>query len=238
MSGRANFGYSLDHQKTMLGRFGWKAAAPTIKDQSAAAFATDMGLSTPLINADYGDCTPQQSECLSHASATDDAQEKFEISQEVLDLVVLYSSNLAVPSSRFQNAESYATGFRLFEQTGCSGCHHPSFVTGTDEHIQPHLRNQEIWPFTDMLLHDMGEGLADLNASGFARHSEWRTAPLWGIGLAKMVNPSAGYLHDGRARTLEEAILWHDGEASESKQKFSALKRKNRLQLLKFIENL
>ncbi len=238
ISGRANFGYSLANQQTMLGRFGWKASAPTIKDQVAVAFSVDMGLSTPLINVHYGDCTEAQTECrrIARIHANGDAEP--EVSPDILDLVTLYSENLAVPTPRNQNHADYIAGEALFSAIGCQQCHTPSFVTGTDDSIDAHLRVRTISPYTDLLLHDMGPELADTQRQGFAFANEWRTPPLWGIGLTQTVNPMARFLHDGRAASIEEAIIWHGGEAEQAKLAFSQLEQAQREQLLFFLHSL
>ncbi len=238
ISGRANFGYSLANQQTMLGRFGWKASAPTIIDQVAVAFSVDMGLSTPLINVHYGDCTEAQSECrrIARLHAKGDAEP--EVSPDILNLVTLYSENLAVPAPRNQDHPDYAAGEALFSSLGCQQCHTPQYVTGTDESIDPHLRARTIYPYTDLLLHDMGADLADTQRQGFALANEWRTPPLWGLGLTQTVNPMARFLHDGRAATIEEAIIWHGGEAEPIKLAFSQLNQAQREQLLFFLHSL
>ena len=238
ISGRANYGYSLVHKRTMLGRFGWKASAPTIEDQSAVAFSVDMGLSTPLIRINHGDCTRQQTSCLELAVFAQDPHEETEVSQEILDLVVFYSQNLAVPKTRRQHTPDFIAGKSLFNDIGCQLCHTQSFTTAQTVAANQHLANQVIFPYTDLLLHDMGDSLADNGPHGFAQAREWRTSPLWGIGLAQIVNPKARYLHDGRAGTIEEAILWHGGEALSAKTNFIHLKKQERQQVLYFLQHL
>jgi len=238
ISGRANFGYSLVNKRSMLGRFGWKASAPTIADQTAVAFSVDMGLSTPLIRVNHGDCTAQQSSCLELALFTQDTHEDTEVSQEILDLVVFYSQNLAVPESRVEDQQRFTAGRDLFNKIGCESCHTQRYVTSRIVLSNPHFEKQIIFPYTDLLLHDMGEALADRSAHGFAQASEWRTSPLWGIGLAKIVNPNARYLHDGRAGSIEEAILWHDGEGLNARSNFVGLSVEQRQKVLYFLRSL
>ena len=155
----------------------------------------------------------------------------------MLDLVTFYSANLAVPKRRRPNGPGRLAGKKLFYDAGCTACHRPKYVTRRDAERTPH-QFQLIWPYTDMLLHDMGEGLSDHRPMAHAEATEWRTAPLWGIGLTPTVNGHSYYLHDGRARNLTEAILWHGGEAEASRDAFAALSRAERDQLLTFLESL
>ncbi|MFT5275090.1 MAG: CxxC motif-containing protein (DUF1111 family) [Saprospiraceae bacterium] len=157
-----------------------------------------------------------------------------EVSQEIMNLVVFYSSNLAVPKRR--EPTSNTIGKKLFDDIGCTACHQPSWVTSTGPN--PTLHNQLIYPYSDLLFHDMGEGLADVGSEGLVNRREWRTQPLWGIGLAKQVNPQIVFLHDGRARNITEAILWHAGEVPNTQAKFISLSEQKRDQLLRFINSL
>ena len=150
---------------------------------------------------------------------------------------MLYSSTLAVPAQRNADDPQVARGERLFSDANCTACHIPTQQTGEHPTI-PALSNQTIHPFTDLLLHDMGEGLADGLSDFGAKGSEWRTPPLWGVGLFETVNGHTNYLHDGRARNLEEAILWHGGEAESSKERFMNLTKEEREALLAFLESL
>ena len=160
-----------------------------------------------------------------------------EINRTMLDLVGFYARNLAVPARREPGAPEVLAGKRVFHAIGCASCHVPRHVTG-DASPDVHLRGQEIWPYTDLLLHDLGEGLADGRPEGLANGREWRTAPLWGIGLVETVNRHTRFLHDGRARTLEEAILWHGGEAEEAQSRYRALSARERAEVLAFLESL
>lgn len=237
ISGRTNEVWSLSQNKVMLGRFGWKAGEPTIMDQSAAAAAGDIGLSNPLVPRPAGDCTLAQVACLAAPNGESEQQGGFELGKELLDLVVFYSENLAVPARRNPADATVIKGKALFNKSGCAGCHFPSFTTG-EAPGQPHLSNQRIWPYSDFLLHDMGEGLADHRPEGLADGQEWRTAPLWGIGLTETVSSHTFFLHDGRARNVEEAILWHGGEAQSARDAYAALSADERAALLAFVNSL
>ena len=235
ISGRANRVWSIVNKRPALGRFGWKAGAPSVLEQSAGAFAGDMGLSTALLRAASGDCTTAQSACLGAPDGR--GKSGVEVSSGLLKLVVFYARNLAVPPRRNAHKPDVRRGASLFRDIGCSKCHVPSFKTG-DSQVSPHLANQVIWPYTDLLLHDMGEGLADNRPEGMASGREWRTPPLWGIGLTKIVSGHTNFLHDGRARNILEAILWHGGEAQAARDRFAALRRAERQWLIAFIESL
>jgi CxxC motif-containing protein (DUF1111 family) len=234
--GVAARGWSVSQGKLMLGRFGWKAGKPTIVDQAATAFAGDMGLSTPLVHASAGDCKSAQAACRD-APSGDDPAEGVEVTRQMFDLLVFYSRNLAVPARRDAKAPAVLRGKALFGSLGCAACHTPSHVTGQDA-ASPQLSGQTIFPYTDLLLHDMGEGLADGRPEGLASGRQWRTTPLWGLGLTKAVNGHTFLLHDGRARSVLEAILWHGGEAQRSRDAVAALGRTEREELLKFLDTL
>ena len=238
ISGRANRVWSDEHKKPMLGRFGWKAGQPTVAQQAAGAFRGDIGISTPLYPIPYGDCTEAQQACRTapHGGASD-ADYGAEAVAKMFDLLVFYSRNLAVPAHRNLDDPRVLRGKRLFYESNCIGCHRPKFVTRRDS-IGKEQSFQLIWPYTDLLLHDMGEGLADGRPEGEAGGREWRTPPLWGIGLTKTVNGHTLFLHDGRARNLLEAILWHGGEAEAAKQRVVAMTRAERAALLAFLNSL
>ncbi len=237
ISGRPNEVWSAEHGKITIGRFGWKAGNPTVKAQSAGAFEGDIGISNPMAKNAWGDCTLKQTRCRNAPNGSSSKIGNVEAGQEFLDLVAFYSSNLAVPRRRMPDSPKVLAGKKLFYETGCVQCHQPKFRTGTLDG-QPHLSNQLIWPYTDMLLHDMGEGLADNRPEGVASGREWRTSPLWGIGLTPIVNGHSQYLHDGRARSLLEAILWHDGEAGPVRDAFAALDKADRDRLIEFVNSL
>ena len=237
ISGRANIVMSDVYATPMLGRFGLKAGKPSVWEQSAAAFAGDIGISTTLHPAGYGDCTAAQTACRTAPDGNTDAHDGVEISDAGLALVSFYSANLAVPARRDVNDPQVLRGKRVFYDTGCIACHTPKHVTHrlTD---QPEQSFQLIWPYTDMLLHDMGPGLADNRPEARATGQEWRTPPLWGIGLTQQVSGHTYFLHDGRARNLLEAILWHGGEAAAHRQRVIDMPGPDRADLIRFLESL
>ena len=241
ISGKANKVWSPSQQKMMLGRFGLKAGQATLTDQNQAAFNGDLGLSTPTQTNAYGDCTEAQRDCLRMPHGKDpqagEGVEDLEVSEQVVEQVLHYTRNLAVPARRNESDPQVLAGKQLFYQSNCIACHTPKFITPRETAAVEQSR-QLIWPYTDMLLHDMGKGLADNSPEGLANGQEWRTPPLWGIGLTPLVNDHSQYLHDGRARSLLEAILWHGGEAEQSKQKVVTMTPIERSQLIKFIESL
>lgn len=229
ISGRARFVGPPEARR--LGRFGWKAAQPSVRDQVAAAFANDMGLTSSAVPSD--DVTDLQRERM---GALPDGGTP-ELTDHKLDRVAFYSAALAVPAQRGAGEPAVVRGGALFESIGCAACHLPQLETDDGGEIEG-LRRQRIHPYTDLLLHDLGEGLADGLSDGDAGPSEWRTPPLWGIGLVPVVNGHERYLHDGRARGLEEAILWHGGEAARATASFRALPADARRDLLAFLRSL
>jgi CxxC motif-containing protein (DUF1111 family) len=237
ISGRPNEMWSKDKNRLVLGRFGWKAGNPTVKAQSAGAFEGDIGISNPLARNAWGDCTVKQSRCRKAPNGSSAKLGNVEAGEKFLNLVTFYAQNLAVPRRRNPDSPDVLAGKKLFYEVGCVQCHQPKFKTGALEG-QPHLSGQLIWPYTDMLLHDMGEGLSDNRPEGVASGREWRTAPLWGIGLTPIVNGHSFYLHDGRARSLTEAILWHDGEAKGPRDAFAGLAKEDRERLVAFVNSL
>ncbi len=237
ISGRPSMVRDRETGELVLGRFGWKASVPDVRSQSAEAFSGDMGLSTPLVPAAWGECTEAQVAC---REAPDGVQERLgaeEAPAQVLDLVAFYSRNLAVPARRDVDDPEVLAGKALFYEFGCASCHVPKYVTRRDA-PQPEHRFQLIWPYTDLLLHDMGPGLADGAPVGDASGREWRTAPLWGIGLTETVNGHTNFLHDGRARNLLEAVLWHGGEAEVAKDRVVDATPAERNALIRFLESL
>ncbi len=237
ISGKASIVRDVMSGELALGRFGWKASAPSIRQQSADAFAGDIGISTPEVPRHWGDCTEAEEECRSLPNGVQDRLGTAEAPPPVMDLVTFYAQNLAVPARRDAGASEVLTGKRVFYELGCVSCHTPKFVTRRDAPNTAHAF-QLIWPYSDFLLHDMGEGLADGQAVGDATGTEWRTPPLWGIGLTERVNGHTFFLHDGRARNLTEAIFWHGGEAQKARDGFAALPAKDREALVKFLESL
>ncbi|HSX75642.1 MAG TPA: di-heme oxidoredictase family protein [Shinella sp.] len=237
ISGKAAVALDPATGRKALGRFGWKAQSATVRQQSADAFAFDIGLSTPEVPLHQGDCTPAQQACLERPDGVQKRLGDAEAPPPVMDLVTFYAENLAVPARRRASFAETLDGKRVFYETGCISCHRPKFVTRRDAGNKAHAF-QLIWPYSDFLLHDMGEGLADGQAVGVATGREWRTPPLWGIGLTKTVNGHTFFLHDGRARNLTEAILWHGGEAEAARDRFAALEKRDRDALLTFLESL
>lgn len=237
ISGRAQQVWSREHEKVMLGRFGWKAGNPTVSQQSADAFVGDMGLSNPLFPMNQGECSAAQTECLAAPHGGDDHYDGFEVPAQVLNLVSFYSRNLALPARRDADDPEVLRGKRIFNEIGCASCHVPRHGTGDDPAL-PEQADQVIWPYTDLLLHDMGEGLADDRPEGLASGREWRTQPLWGIGFTETVNGHTLFLHDGRARTMLEAILWHGGEAQASRDGVVSMPKSDRAALLRFLNSL
>lgn len=229
ISGRPNYVWNVEAKRTTLGRFGWKANQPNIRQQVAGAFSGDMGL-TSSIFPDHN-CPPSENcDSLPNGGAP-------EVSDVNFDKVVLYSSSLAVPGRRNWEEKNILQGKELFVRAQCANCHTPKLTTGTyPENLA--FSKQTIRPYTDLLLHDMGDGLSDNSEDYLASGSEWRTPPLWGIGLFEIVNGHTFYLHDGRARNLEEAILWHGGEAAVSQTLYKQMTKKERDLLIDFLNSL
>ncbi len=226
ISGKANYVWNDQTNTESLGRFGWKANQPNLFQQSAAAYVNDIGITNSLY---------QLENCHDNAEC-DTLDDDPEITLAILESVELYVQTLAVPGRRDFDDADVITGKNLFKTIGCENCHTSEFTTGT--HQLSELSNQRIFPFTDLLLHDMGDELADNRTDFRADGKEWRTPPLWGIGLVSVVNGHTNFLHDGRARNLEEAILWHGGEAEQSKNNFMNLKQTDREKILKFLNSL
>lgn len=238
ISGRAQIVPSLEFSVPMLGRFGLKGGAPTVKEQSAGAFAGDMGLSTPLHPDPWGDCTSGEATCRAAPHGQEPGvRDGLEVDTESLDLVTFYSRNLGVPERRNADAPQVLHGKEMFYRQNCQGCHVPKYVTNRLEG-QPEQSFQLIWPFTDLLLHDMGQGLSDNRPEGRATGAEWKTPPLWGLGLTATVSGHTEFLHDGRARSLLEAILWHGGEAQAARDGVVALPKSDREALIAYLESL
>ena len=237
ISGRAAWVRDMKTGQTAFGRFGWKAQAATLADQAATAFADDLGISTPLDNRPHGDCTERQADCLARPTGVQASLGPAEAPDPVLALTLAYVRHLAPPARRTASDARVLRGKRMFYESGCASCHHPKFVTRRDAE-DPALAFQLIWPYSDFLLHDMGEGLADGQSVGEAGGREWRTPPLWGTGSATRADGSAFFLHDGRARTPAEAILWHGGEAAAARNRFATLSRDDRDALVTFLESL
>lgn len=229
ISGRANLVWDRLRGETALGRFGWKANVPTIEQQNAGAFRGDIGVTSDLFPEQ--NCTPVQRECL---AAPDGGTP--EVDQGKIDAVTFYSRYLAVPARRDVQDPTVRAGERLFTTLGCATCHTPTIFTGSD--AEAPLANQRIHPYSDLLLHDMGDGLADGRPDFLADGNEWRTPPLWGLGLVETVNRHTLFLHDGRARGVAEAILWHGGEGEAARERFRTLPAADREALIRFLESL
>ena len=229
VSGRANLAWNVREQSGALGRFGWKANVPTAEQQIAGAFHGDIGITSPLFPDE--NCPADQVKCQSAPNGG-----LPEIGEERLRKVVFYNQTLAVPAMRDVADPQVRQGAGLFLKSGCAACHTPSHTTG--EHAVNALVGQVIFPYTDLLLHDMGEGLADGRPDFLADGQEWRTPPLWGIGLIENVNNHTRLLHDGRARSIAEAILWHDGEGLAAREEFLKMSKEEREALLRFLESL
>ncbi|NER29525.1 MAG: c-type cytochrome [Symploca sp. SIO1C4] len=215
ISGRPNQVWDVEKKAVVLGRFGWKLNNPNLLQQSASAYVNDMGVTNPMF--------PESN------TSTD-------IDFPTLKDATIYVQTLAVPARTLLDDPKVQRGEKLFTEANCAACHISQLRTGKHEYQE--LVNQTIHPYTDMLLHDMGPGLADGRPDFKASGTEWRTQPLWGIGLAQTVLPYSGYLHDGRARTLEEAILWHSGEAEASQQVFKNMSQSDRSALVRFLNSL
>ena len=214
----------------IVGRFGWKAEQPTVRQQTAEALGSDMGLSSSAHPRD-----------LDHGLPVDRAKYPSggspEVEDKILDHLAKYPMLLAVPGRRNTSEKEVLEGKKIFEELQCAACHKPTARTGKLPGV-PEVSDQEIQPFTDLLLHDMGPELADALPAYEAAGSEWRTPPLWGLGLFEKVNGYLFLLHDGRARTIEEAILWHGGEAENSAKQFKSLNAKRRSSLIQFLKSL
>lgn len=217
ISGRPNIAWDQEAQASVIGRFGHKASVPRLIEQVAGAFSNDMGL-TNRIFPDPDPNAPLQ-----------------DVNDKQLVDSGFHIATLAVPGAAARDGEA-EHGRVLFDELGCASCHTPTHVTGKHEIFQ--LSNQRIHPYTDLLLHDVGDRLTDTRDDFLASGLEWRTPPLWGIGLAQMIAPATTFLHDGRARTLAEAIMWHGGEADAAKQAFRRASKADRDALLAFLATL
>jgi len=214
ISGRINMVWDPERQETVVGRFGWKANTSVLRVQVAGAFENDIGLSSIIFPEDDGNR---------------------DLADQQLDDATFFVSTAAVPVAGLRNDDAHR-GRELFSDFGCAGCHIPTLQTGP--HAITEVANQRIHPYTDLLLHDMGDRLTDGRPDFLAEGIEWRTPALWGIGLAQTVNPMVTFLHDGRARTFEEAILWHAGEAAAASDAFRMASRAERAALIAFLDTL
>nr|WP_040895347.1 di-heme oxidoredictase family protein [Vibrio brasiliensis] len=230
ISGKINLVWDVRSNDFAIGRFGWKAGQPNLMQQNAAAFNGDVGLTSNLFPNE--NCTSKQTICRDLPNGGSP-----EVSDNILNFVEFYSQHLAVPVRRNVDLPEVKLGQQLFAKAGCESCHKTNVKTAVREDL-PALSNQTIHPYTDMLLHDMGPGLADNRPEYLANGQEWRTQPLWGIGYTEEVNGHTYFLHDGRARNLMEAVLWHGGEAEMAKQKVLKFNQKERDALIAFLNSL
>ena len=249
---KGKFNWVMDPQtgKVALGRFGWKAGQTKLITQNQSAFNEDMGLTSNI--RPHESCTPLQTACLKATTGADEqgnGKPAVEVSDEVAKFVEFYTRNLAVPHRRNADDKLVLAGKKRFYDMGCQSCHTPRYQLPKtdDDNLEQH--GQVIYPYTDLLLHDMGDDLADRTIAGklppknlqvefLANSYEWRTPALWGVGLAQTVDSQATFLHDGRARTLMEAVLWHGGEAKKQQQKVLMLDKQGRTELSAFLQSL
>ncbi len=226
ISGRINTVWDQTAGRLATGRFGWKAEQPTLLQQCAAAYSEDMGVTSPLFHLENSIGQPQAP-----------SSSSIEVSDSILHAVAFYVRTLAVPARRSTDAPDVLRGEALFVAAKCDRCHVPEQRTAVNV-VFPALSNQRIFPYTDLLLHDMGPGLSDERPSFLATGPEWRTPPLWGLGLTRVVNGHQNFLHDGRARSVLEAVLWHGGEAEESREAVRTMAPDERAALLAFLNSL
>jgi CxxC motif-containing protein (DUF1111 family) len=230
VSGRVNRVPDVEAGELAIGRFGWKAEQPNVRQQSAGAFLGDLGITSSLFPDE--ECSPAQLECQASPSGGDP-----ELSDELLESVQRYGQLLAVPARQRYQEPEVLRGKGIFAEVGCGGCHTPSHHTSEEAELTE-LQGQLIWPYTDLLLHDLGEELSDHRPSFAADGAEWRTPPLWGLGFYPTVNDHDRLLHDGRARGVAEAVLWHGGEAKNARDAFVELPADDRRDLIAFVESL
>jgi CxxC motif-containing protein (DUF1111 family) len=228
ISGRVNIVYDAAAGRNAVGRFGLKANQPNLRQQSAGAYNGDMGVTTSLFPAESCEGQLNIAQCDRHAPEVDD---------NTLDASAFYVRTLGVPARRALRDPEALRGELLFLAARCGSCHVPILATGTLPGV-PAVSHQIIRPFSDLLLHDMGPELADNRPDFLASGREWRTPPLWGIGLVHTVNGHTNFLHDGRARNIEEAVLWHGGEAFAARERFRHMSARDRAALLKFLNSL
>ncbi len=217
------------------GRFGWKATEPDLERQASSAFHFDLGLSTPTHLDPWGDCTEAEARC--RASLHGAKAGEPEVGAQLVSLIAHYLRDLPAPKPAAQPTDVTRAGADIFAKAGCGACH-------TEQQPSLDAAGNEIWiaPYTDLLVHDMGDGLADLTNTGAVSSAvdsrDWRTAPLWGLGARAAKGPATTLLHDGRARSILEAILWHGGEAAPAQQVVVGLSAEDRAKLIAFLESL
>jgi CxxC motif-containing protein (DUF1111 family) len=247
ISGRPNYVWDIENERRTLGRFGWKANQPSVRQQIAAAFMGDIGATSYMFQSE--NCPAAQLKCLDTPSAAScggqGGCEGFTFRPEVnpsrLKNITLYLRTLSVPARRNALDPVVKHGERLFAKAQCSSCHIPEVRVGSEAEIPSEVASAAgilIRPYTDLLVHDMGDDLADGRPDFEASGNEWRTPPLWGIGLLPDVSGHSDLLHDGRARDVSEAILWHGGEAEPAREAFRTMSAADRTALVKFVESL
>jgi CxxC motif-containing protein (DUF1111 family) len=229
ISGRANLVYDAVTGQRVIGRFGWKANTPNLFQQAAGAYNGDMGVTSDLFPIESCAGRIKDPGCNNVHGA--------EVDEETVENVAFYTQTLAVPARRNLDDPTALRGETIFYAAGCNDCHTPTLRTGVLPGL-PEVSNQVIHPYTDLLVHDMGPGLADGRPDFQASGSEWRTPPLWGIGLVETVNGHTRFLHDGRAYSLMEAVLWHGGEAAKARDRVVRLSQADREALIAFLESL
>ncbi|MSQ59349.1 MAG: c-type cytochrome [Betaproteobacteria bacterium] len=229
LNGRLNYVWDIVHNRTSVGRFGWKANQPNLMQQTAAAFLGDIGVTSKYLRKN--NCPPVQWSCLDQDPANDP-----EVIDADMDDFEVWLRGLAVPARRDMDDPQVQRGEKLFTQAGCAACHTPVMKTADTYPEFPKLANRVFYPYTDLLLHDMGEELADGRPDYKAGGRDWRTQPLWGAGLTKTVIGTVALLHDGRARSVLEAILWHGGEGAVARDAFSKMSKAERDALIRFVE--
>ena len=216
ISGHPNYVPDVRSGTMKIGRFGFRASHTTVEQQSSGALVNDIGITNPIFF---------------------DPAKPIEFTEDQLTLLTIYQKIAGVPPAINQDDSRVISGKSLFQSVGCNKCHR--MTMSTDEYIDPELSNQEFHPFTDLLLHDMGAGLADKRDEFSAKGFEWRTTALWAIGFTRrLAGGKTTYLHDGRARTIEEAILWHGGESAQSRDLFKQLPKDQRDDMLAFLDSL
>jgi CxxC motif-containing protein (DUF1111 family) len=242
VQGKPNYVWDYENEQTVLGRFGWKANQPSLRQQTAAAFLGDIGATSSVFPEE--NCPAAQKQCLEVPSASKCGGQggctgnyRPEVIPSRLSNITFYLQALAVPARRNVTDAQVKRGEELFARATCSACHVPEMKTGAKTAF-PAAAELVIHPYTDLLLHDMGEALADGRPDFKATGREWRTPPLWGIGLLRTVNGHSDLLHDGRARDLTEAILWHGGQAEKAREAFRMMPKEERAALVKFVESL
>jgi CxxC motif-containing protein (DUF1111 family) len=226
ISGRINLVYDEVRHRPAIGRFGWKSNQPTLFQQTAGAYNGDMGVTSSLFPAES--CEGEFPGCEKHAA---------EVSNATVGDVAFYTQTLGVPARRNLDDPQVVQGEELFHAVGCAGCHVATLQTGSLQGVNA-VSHQVIHPYTDLLVHDMGPGLADNRSDFQANGNEWRTAPLWGVGLVQTVNAHTNFLHDGRARNLLEAVMWHGGEAQRARDRVQRFSAEQRAALLAFLGSL